>query len=108
MLASSPPDSDGTWPGEAVRELIEELQNEKLEEGLRMEILNRRGVSTRSLGDGGFQEAELAAKYAADARSVADRSPRSAAILRAVAAIYESEARREDELAEKFRSGLDD
>jgi hypothetical protein len=107
MLASSPPDPDGIWPGEAARELLEELQSEKIEEGLRMEILNRRGVTTRSPGDGGMQELELAAKYATDARNVADRSPRSAAILGTVAAIYESEARREDEHAEKFRSGLD-
>jgi hypothetical protein len=108
MLASSPPDPDGIWPGEAVRELIEELQNEKMEEGLRMEILNRRGITTRSPGDGGMQEVELAAKYADQARNVADISPRSAAILRTVAAIYESEARHEDQHAEKFRSGLDD
>jgi hypothetical protein len=107
MLASSPPDSDGNWPGEAVRDLLEELQSEQLEEGLRTEILNRRGVTSRAPGDGGTQEARLAEKHAAEARAVGDKSPRAAAILRAVASAYESEARREDQHAEKFRTGLD-
>jgi hypothetical protein len=107
MLASSPPDADGIWPGEAVAELLEEMQSDQLEDGLRSEILNRRGVTMRALGDGGVQEADLAAKYSADARTVADRSPRAAAILRGVSAIYESEARRHDQSSEKYRAGLD-
>ena len=107
VLASSPADPDGAWPCTEVRNLLEELQNDSVEEGLYLEILNRRGVTTRSPGEGGAQERELAERYRHQADQFADRWPRTAVILRRLAHHYEQEARREDSSAERFRRGLE-
>jgi hypothetical protein len=106
VLAAAPADDDGIKPGEVIRDLLEDVQNDRIDEGLRTEIINSRGMTTRDLGEGGTQERKLADKYTAQAQTVADRWPRSAAILRALVASYRADARREDGEAERFRSGL--
>ena len=63
VLASSPPDPDGTWPGVEVRNLLEELQNPQIEAGVAMAILNGRGFTSRSPDEGGRQEWDLAEEY---------------------------------------------
>jgi hypothetical protein len=107
VLAACPRDPDGRWPCAEVRDLLEELQSEHIEEGFFTEILRGRGVTMRSPGDGGTQEWELAAKYKQQANHFADEWPRTAAVLRRLASYYEQEARREDERAERFRRGLE-
>ena len=107
VLAYSPADADGPWPAIRIRDLLEELQSPELENGLKVEIYNQRGVTTRGLESGGAQERELAARYRADADRLADRWPRTAALLRSVSDSYEREARREDEDAERWRKGLE-
>jgi hypothetical protein len=107
VLASSPADPDESWPCTEVRDLLEELQNERVESGLFTGILKRRGVTTRSPGEGGGQERELAEKYRNQADQFADRWPRTASILRRLAHNYEHDARREDASAERFRRGLE-
>ncbi len=106
VLVSTPPDADGVWPGEVVRELFEDLQDDEIERGFSLQVFNRRGVTTRGLEDGGVLEAELAKEYREHAARVADTAPRTAALLRKVATSYEVDARREDEDAERFRRGL--
>lgn len=105
VLANAPVGSDGRWPAEPVRELLERLQSDRTEAGLRMELLNRRGVTTRGLEDGGAQERALADKYRNEAQSLADQWPRSAAVLRALAEGYAADARREESEAERWRRG---
>lgn len=100
VLQSSPVDDDGLWPHRAVRDLLEELENREIETGLRIAIYNGRGVVTRSLDAGGVQERALAEKYQQYAEGLADRWPRTAAVLRTVANMYKAEARHEDEEAE--------
>lgn len=107
VLAYSPAHADGLWPAIPVRDLLEELQSPELENGLKVEIYNQRGVTTRGPESGGAQERELAARYRADADRLADRWPRTAALLRSVGDSYEREARREDEDAERWRKGLE-
>lgn len=107
MLVSAPPDPDGTRPCEVVRELIEDLQSEVIEEAFFVEVRNRRGVTSRGLEDGGIQEQELVKRHQTDAQRFADRWPRTAAILRQLAKSYENEARRNEEAAERFRRGLE-
>lgn len=91
---------DGAWPAEPLRDLIERLANEEIEQGLITEVLNSRGMTTRSLTEGGEQERALEAEYQSYAAVVGDRWPRTAAILRRVANIYGHRARREDTEAE--------
>jgi hypothetical protein len=44
LLAKSPVGSDGDWPHEAVREAIEWLASDLMEEHLHVEIINSRGA----------------------------------------------------------------
>jgi hypothetical protein len=106
VLASAPPDPNGDWPPQVVRDLLEELHSEEVESGLATEILNRRGVTSRRPEEGGAQEEELSRKYRADADRYADVWPRVAAILRDLARSYEADARRNEDSAERFRRGL--
>jgi len=107
ILSKAPPDAAGVRPGEVVRDLLEDLQSDDLEEGLYLAIVNGRGVTTRSPDEGGEQEKRLAEQYSAVAAKITDDSPRSAALMRRVATSYEREARRNEDQAEAFRRGLE-
>jgi hypothetical protein len=107
VLAYGPPDADGTRPCEPIRALLETLQSEALEDGLRVELYNSRGSTSRGVFDGGNRERALAASYAAQAQDLADRWPRSATVLRRLAESYEREALRMDEEAERRRKGFE-
>lgn len=106
VLGHTPPDPDGTWPGVVVRDLLEDVQLEHIETGLYLQIVNGRGITSRGLEDGGDQELQLAANYRAKAEALADVAPRMAAVFRRIAFSYESEARRNEGDAERFRRGL--
>jgi hypothetical protein len=56
ILAASPADPDGAWPCLAVRELLEALQSPEIERGMRTEIFNSVGVTSRGVLQGGDQE----------------------------------------------------
>ncbi len=104
-LASSPADSNGEWPGEAVRDLLERLQSNQVDKGFYIAVLNQRGVTTRSPTDGGEQERRLAETYKAQSRRY-QRWPRTAAIFSHLADSYAREAGFHDREAETFRRGL--
>jgi hypothetical protein len=107
ILAASPIDPDGHWPIRAIRDLLEDLGSSDLERGFRTAIVNRRGVTSRGLEDGGGQERDLALDFRNQADRLGDRSPRTAAILRAIADSYEGDSRRNEADAERFRIGLE-
>jgi addiction module HigA family antidote len=105
VLASSPKGSDDAWPDVAVRDLIDDLGEEDIESGFEIGVYNSRGVFSRSLTEGGEQERQLAERYKGYADVLNDQWPRTAAMLRRIADVYVSEARREDveaELREDF------
>jgi hypothetical protein len=106
VLAHGPPDSDGARPCEPIRTLLEKLQSPAIEDGLRVELYNSRGPTSRGVFDGGDQERIVAAGYAEQAEKFADRWPRTATVLRDLAESYEREARRMDEEAERRRKGF--
>ena len=107
MLAKAPGDTDGTWPAAPVRAVIERIGRSELDDGLRVQILNSRGVQSRGVDEGGDRERERAAHYTRLAEMVTDLSPRTAAALRCVAASYAADARYFDEQVERFTEGLD-
>lgn len=107
LLAWGPNDDDGSRVCLAVRDLLAKLQNRDIEDGLRTELYNSRGVTTRGPFDGGDQERDLTAKYSEHAERFSDRWPRSATILRQLAGSYERDARRYEEDAERRRKGFD-
>ena len=96
LLAHAPGDPDGTRPHMAVRNLIERLNSQTVDEHIQSEIYNSRGMVSRGLNDGGRQERELAEKYRKLSNAVKAGWPRTSAMLRGVAESYESQARHED------------
>jgi len=103
VLARSPEGEDGVWPGEPVRELIEEIGSTNLETGIHLGVFNGRGVTSRGVYDGGAQEWALAKKYRDWERETAGQWRRTNRLLRQLAENYERDARRED--AEAKRRG---
>ena len=106
-LAAAPSDLDGTWPCQAVRDLLEELQNDDVDCGLQIKIFNNRGVTSRSLDEGGMQDIELSKNHRASQHRFLARWPRTGTIMRQLADTYESYARSEETEAERRRRGLD-
>ena len=105
VLRYSPDDPDGAWPAVAVREVIEELSSEDLEDGIEIEVYNSRGWTSRDPTEGGVQERELVEQYTGYAALVNDRWTRTASMLRSIADTFRRDARRHDvdaELAEDF------
>ncbi len=105
ILAYAPPDPDGLFPPMPVRELLEDLRSDPLENGLSIGIYNRRGVTTRGVFDGGDQELQLAEDYRRQAGE-ASAWPRTRKLLTSLADSYERDARGLDVEAERFRRGL--
>ncbi|HEX8465155.1 MAG TPA: hypothetical protein VF627_11110 [Abditibacterium sp.] len=99
-LAYSPRDEDGAWPHRAVRDIIEDIGNPRLESGFNCQVFNNRGVTTRGLTDGGSQERFLAEGYEKDAAQIADIWPRTASVLRDIARGYRGQAEHEDRSAD--------
>jgi hypothetical protein len=103
LLSGAPVGSDGIWPTEAVRDVIESIESDALREGFEIGKLNARGVTTRGALDGGVQEVVLADRYENDARQVATRWPSVARVLRNLAAHYRESARYEDLHMQRMR-----
>jgi hypothetical protein len=106
VLTASPPDTDGAWPCEAVRDVLEEVQSPQIESGMRTEIFNSLGATSRGLLDGGDQERDKSAIYSDQAQRFVDRWPRTAAVLRAAAESFQRMARDHDDDAERWRTGF--
>ena len=104
-LASSPEDPRGEWPSEAVRDLLERLQCDHVDQGLHVTIRNRRGVTSRSPTAGGDQERQLAQTYKQQGHRFREW-PRTAAIFNSLASSYEHDAGYHDRDAESRRRGL--
>ena len=97
MLAYAPKAPDGIWPDVAVREVIEEVSSRELERGIEIGILNKRGVWSKAIGEGGIQERQLAETYRSYVTTtIVDTYPRTASMLRRIADFYVSDAHRED------------
>jgi hypothetical protein len=97
-LAHSPANLDGTWPHEAVCELLEELRSETVERGILIERHNMRGVVQKAMYEGGDQERGLAAQ-ATEWAQAAMKWTRAHSMLLQLARSWNEEARREDESA---------
>jgi len=100
VLAHCPNGADGSWPHEALRELIESLGCEKIEKGMVFGIFKRRRVVSRSIYEGGAQERAISERYLNYARILSDTWPRTTRLLKKIADGYESDATREDREAE--------
>jgi excisionase family DNA binding protein len=100
VLATSPTGTDGIWPAEPVRNILETIGSVSMETGVHVGVINQRGVTTRGVYEGGQQERTLAARYRQWAKQTAGNWPRTSRVLRGLAESYEREAQREDARAE--------
>lgn len=102
MLSASPVGADGSWPAEAVRDVLDLFRSKPMIEGFSIGKRNRRGVTTRLPRDGGNLERQEAAKYRDWAKAIAYEHPHTAKALDTLADSYEDQARRHDEDAERL------
>jgi addiction module HigA family antidote len=87
LLARSPAGADGIWPGEAVREALEDFGTERMASGMITGRFNARGAIYGA--DDGRQERDLAATYRESTARLAGRYPFTACVLDEMAAMYE-------------------
>jgi transcriptional regulator with XRE-family HTH domain len=102
MLSASPMGTDGAWPAEPVRDMLDLFRSKPMIEGFEIGKSNRRGVTRRLPRDGGALERDEAAKYRAWAKAVIYEHPHTARALDHLAERYEWEAQRHDEDAERL------
>jgi hypothetical protein len=100
VLAYAPAEPDETWPCVPVRDAIEEFGTDSLADGFEVAIMNKRGVYSKALDEGGVQERGLAKQFFDWADALRIEWPKTAASLRRVGEGYEAYARREDAEAE--------
>jgi hypothetical protein len=99
-LASCPLGTDGLWPHESVREVLESFGAvQEIADGFVVGKQNMRGVTGRRPGDGGEQERSLAAAYAEWQRALALTHPCTSGLLGRVTESYRSDATWQDALA---------
>ncbi len=100
ILANAPDGSDGAWPCEEIRNVLDRVDSKQIGLGFIIGKKNLRGTVTRSPFSGGDQERHLATAFQRDADIFAGRWPLTARLLRAIGASYAEEAKREDNEAE--------
>lgn len=96
ILAHAPADSDGTWPFEPARTILDRPEMEEMRRGFYRGVLHKRGMTSRGPDEGGDQERDLASTYHNYARTVRNLHPNVTATLEEIARFYELEGQRED------------
>lgn len=106
-LSAPVSDADGAWPRVPIRNLVERLESERFEDGLRIGRYNSRGVITRNPLGGGELERGEAGAYETMATTMATHWPRTAALLRRMARSLCADATRDD-VESELREDLED
>ncbi|WP_447553334.1 hypothetical protein [Vreelandella sp. EE22] len=102
IFAHAPDDElDKAWPHRFIRDEIEKISSNALEEGLQIERFNMRGVTTRNMSDGGNQERVLANKNR-EYSAKATKWPRTYKMLNDIADNWDAHAEREDLAARQW------
>lgn len=96
ILAHVPPDDEGNWPPRFLCDLLDRPEFEQMRDGFSIGTMNKRGMTSRSLDEGGAQERELASQYRKFARSLIATHMRLADVLERLANYYEKDGHRED------------
>jgi hypothetical protein len=104
ILAHSPADHEDTgWPCQGVRNMIERLKNDNVDQGLRIARFNMRGAFSKDPYEGGAQERNLASQYREWAGIARAKWPRTSRVLENMAQEWEEDARREDARSEQYK-----
>ncbi|AGA90173.1 hypothetical protein Thimo_1379 [Thioflavicoccus mobilis 8321] len=97
ILAHSPIGEDKIWPGPPARDILDRPELSEMRKGFEIGTFNKRGVTVRSMCEGGKQERELAAQFRRYANGVGATHPHLAESLERIARNYEFHATREDD-----------
>lgn len=100
ILAHAPAGSDGLWPFEPTRDVLDRPELEDMRRGFQSGAMNKRGVTSRAYDEGGGQERTLADTYRSYARALHSSHAYVAAALEEIVRSYESDGLREDIEAE--------
>ena len=100
VLSHSPFGADKLWPALPIRDIFEQIKSDAMENGFLTGTINKRGVVTRELYEGGKQEEELSKKYKEWSEKLQIKWPRMAKILREVSNHYLNDSLRENNRAE--------
>lgn len=92
VLASSPEGSDGMWPVEDVRYLIEKFGTAALKNGLIVGHISLYGPTVKGTYEGGNSERELMNRYREYSWKMNARWPKTASILKLLADYYQMQA----------------
>lgn len=96
-LSSSPLDVDGNWPHESIRGLLERMdRHDELKDAFVAGRYTDRGVTIRSIGEGGEQERLLAQQYRLWQNALSIRWPVTSGVLGRIAADFDRDAVRMD------------
>jgi addiction module HigA family antidote len=90
LLSKSRRDEDGIWPAVAVRDVLEEMGNQRISEGMAVGLYNQRGAHWRDVG--GKQERDLAAMYRGWSKQTAVEWPFTSRLLERIAHSYDRDA----------------
>jgi len=105
ILAYTPADSNGIWPSQPARDVLNRPELDGLRRGFVIGARNKRGTTSRAYDEGGGQERELADTYRGHARALQNSHPNLAAVLEDIARSYESDGSRYDVEAKLRREG---
>lgn len=105
ILAYAPASSDGLWPFEPARDVLDRPELEDMRRGFQIGARNKRGGTSRAYDEGGGQERMLADTYRRQARVLHSSHAYLGAALEEIARSYESDGLREDIEAELRREG---
>jgi len=105
ILSRLPADPGGTNPPVAVRDLLEDVASDEVDQGLVRGVLDRRSMTTRGSTEGGAQERQLAEDCRTQASGAA-AWPRTRTLLRELRRTYEVQAQRAEDDAELRRRDL--
>ena len=92
ILSRASEGENGTWPCIPVCEVMEVVHSEEMANGFLVGARNARGVSVRTVGDGGGQERDIASRYRRWAEQRAFDYPFVSAVLNRIADSYDQEA----------------
>lgn len=106
ILAYAPKGDDGVFPFEPARDILDRIEFEELRNGFYFGCLNKRGVVSRGMDEGGEQERDLEEYYRQQAKALQASHPHLANTLQAVAESYKSDAHREDNNAKLRKEGI--
>jgi hypothetical protein len=100
VLSMCPEDSNGVWPCEAVRNVIEEMKSDRMERGIAQERFNRFQPNSARRAIPEKSWSELAQEYRNHAKKFSAKWLRTAALLRELAESCEHSAKRHQERLE--------